>query len=153
MFRLACQCVVCAAVIDHIISLDSVSEGKKVLKHSALNYKKYITHLVDLFPEDDIEVQEYGKKALSAVENLIKVPQIDWAKIHEQSIGAEAKLMQGRLYLQANRPEFIQELEESDLKAVRARYLKKPNLVALMEVLMAKEVPVGFENVSGLVEK
>lgn len=88
MFRLACQCVVCAAVIDHIISLDQVPEGKKTHKRSQLNYKKYINHLVDMFPDDDIEVREYGKKALSAVERLIQVPQIDWAKIHEQALGA-----------------------------------------------------------------
>ena len=56
MFRLACQCVVCAAVLDNILPRSQNTDSKKAYRRPVLNYKKYIKNLVDMFADDDLEV-------------------------------------------------------------------------------------------------
>ncbi|CAL5993697.1 Conserved_hypothetical protein [Hexamita inflata] len=128
----------CRALLGYTV-LDLFTPRNNPVHFSTKQAFKLVSTYVN---QDDAELNSYFEKTKAAVDNLAPFEeQNDWKNIQNFVQPALKHLTDQQIHCQFQRPEFISGLEEDDLSSVKARYQKRPNLVALAELAALKQLP------------
>lgn len=137
MIRLACQMVLGYSVLDKFIPKPARKEP--IPEFRPKDYLKLIRESVAV---DNVVLNEYVDDTKKAVEKLAGFAQRnDWNNVQNCVAPALKFAVQREIYLNVPRPEFLMMLEESDIRQVQRRYQRRPNIVALADLCLCKQLP------------